>query len=125
MNERIELPTAREVCPTTTRRLLVEGALLVDVRELSEVATTAFDVADVVLMPLSEIEQRYEELPRERLLVLACSSGPRSLRATYFLMLQGYTQVANMEGGLAKWARRGFPIRGSVPAGIVATGSCC
>ncbi|MBE0550429.1 MAG: rhodanese-like domain-containing protein, partial [Rubrivivax sp.] len=59
MNERIELPTAREVCPTTTRRLLVEGALLVDVRELSEVATTAFDVADVVLMPLSEIEQRY------------------------------------------------------------------
>lgn len=125
MNARAELPTAREVCPTTTRRLLAEGALLVDVRELSEVATTAFDVAGVVLMPLSEIEQRYEELPRERLLVLACSSGPRSLRATYFLMLQGYTQVANMEGGLAKWARRGFPIRGSVPAGIVAAGGCC
>lgn len=126
MNARIELPTAREVCPTTTRRLLAEGALLVDVRELNEVAQTAFDVAGVVLMPLSELEQRYEELPRDRQLVLACSSGPRSLKATYFLMYHGYDQVANMEGGLAKWARRGFPIRGSVPTSLVSDAdSCC
>ena len=122
MNARIEMPTAREVCPTTTRRLLVEGALLVDVRELSEVAHTAFDIPGVMLMPLSELQQRYEELPRDRQLVLACSSGPRSLKATYFLMYHGYDQVANMEGGLAKWARRGFPIRGSVPAGLAAAG---
>ncbi len=65
MNARVDMPTAREVCPTTTRRLLVEGALLVDVRELSEVAHTAFDIPGVVLMPLSELQQRYEELPRD------------------------------------------------------------
>jgi hypothetical protein len=44
MNARVELPPAREVCPTTTRRLLAEGALLVDVRERAEVARMAFDV---------------------------------------------------------------------------------
>lgn len=126
MNARIELPTAREVCPTTTRRLLVEGAQLVDVRELNEVAQTAFDMPGVVLMPMSELEQRYEELPRDRQLVLACSSGPRSLKATCFLMVHGYEQVAHMEGGLEKWARRGFPIRGSVPVGLAcAAGGCC
>ena len=44
MNARVDLPQARGVCPTTTRRLLGEGALLVDVRERPEVAPLAFDV---------------------------------------------------------------------------------
>ena len=128
MNARFELPPAREVCPTTTRRLLAEGALLVDVRELSEVAQVAFDVPGVLLLPLSELEQRFDELPRDWPLVLVCMSGDRSLKATYFLMYQGYTQVANMEGGLMKWARKGFPIRGAAyvtDAAAPAASGCC
>lgn len=125
MNARVELPPAREVCPTTTRRLLGEGALLVDMRELNEVAQVAFDAPGVLLMPLSELEQRYAELPRDRELVLVCAVGDRSLKATYFLMYHGYTQVANMEGGLAKWARKGFPIRGVAPAAASAAVGCC
>jgi rhodanese-related sulfurtransferase len=82
MNTRVDLPQAREVCPTTTRRLLAEGALLVDVRELAEVAQVAFDVPGVVLMPLSELAQRFAELPRERDLVLVCQVGQCSLKAT-------------------------------------------
>lgn len=127
MNARVDLPSAREVCPTTTRRLIAEGALLVDVRELAEVARVAFDVPGVLLLPLSEFEQRFAELPRDRDLVLVCQVGERSLKATYFLMYQGYTRVANMEGGLLKWARKGFPIKGAQPdpaAGAV-TSSCC
>jgi rhodanese-related sulfurtransferase len=125
MNAPVELPPAREVCPTTTRRLLGEGALLVDVRELNEVARLAFDVPGVLLMPLSELEQRYAELPRDRQLVLVCAVGERSLKATYFLMVQGYTQVANMEGGIMKWARKGFPIRGTAHAAAPAATGCC
>ncbi|MDO9074733.1 MAG: rhodanese-like domain-containing protein [Rubrivivax sp.] len=125
MNARVELPRAREVCPTTTRRLIGEGALLVDVRELNEVAQLAFDVPDVLLMPMSELEQRHAELPRDRQLVLACAAGDRSLKATYFLMYQGYSQVANMEGGIMKWARKGFPIRGMAYAAAAAATACC
>lgn len=125
MNDRVELPPAREVCPTTTRRLLAEGALLVDVRERSEVAQLAFDVPGVVEMPLSELEQRFAELPRDRELVLACQTGPRSLKATYFLMYQGYAKVSNMEGGLFKWASNGFPIKGAQSAPAAPTGGCC
>ncbi|MEO8299522.1 MAG: rhodanese-like domain-containing protein [Burkholderiales bacterium] len=80
MNDRVELPQAREVCPTTPRRLLTEGALLVDVREHTEVAQLAFDVPGIVVMPLSEFEQRFAELPRDRDLVMVCQSGPRSLK---------------------------------------------
>jgi rhodanese-related sulfurtransferase len=128
MNARIDLPQAREVCPTTTRRLLGEGALLVDVRERAEVAGQAFDVPGVVVMPLSEFEQRFAELPRDRELVLACESGPRSLKATYFLLYQGYNRVANMDGGINKWASKGFPIQGTraaSPDALATAGSCC
>jgi rhodanese-related sulfurtransferase len=125
MNARIELPTAQEVCPTTTRRLLAEGALLVDVRERAEVERTAFDASGAVVMPLSEFERRFADLPRDRELVLACEVGARSLKATYFLLYQGYTRVANMEGGMQKWARKGFPITGSAPSGAAAASACC
>jgi len=125
MNARVDLPAAREVCPTTTRRLIGEGALLVDVRELDEVAQVAFDVPGTLLMPMSELEQRFAELPRDCQLVLVCTVGERSLKATYFLMYHGYTQVANMEGGIVKWSRKGFPIKGQVPVTASAAGGCC
>jgi rhodanese-related sulfurtransferase len=125
MNARVDLPAAREVCPTTTRRLLAEGALLVDVRERAEVARMAFAVPSLVQLPLSELEQRFDELPRDRPLVLACESGPRSLKATYFLMYQGFTDVANMDGGLATWARKGLPVTGSAAPAGAAAAACC
>lgn len=125
MNARVELLPAREVCPTTTRRLLAEGALLVDVRERSEIARLAFDVPETVVMPLSEFEQRFAELPRDRQLVMVCQTGARSLKATYFLMYQGYEQVANMEGGIFKWASKGFPITGAPGTSARADSSCC
>lgn len=114
-----------------TRRLIGEGALLVDVRERPEIERVPFDVPDLVVMPMSELERRFAELPRDRRLVLVCESGARSLKATYFLMYQGYTQVVNMEGGLLKWARKGLPVRGDVAqanacaCGDPADGSCC
>lgn len=125
MNERVDLSPAREVCPTAARLLIAEGALMVDVRELNEVAQVAFDVPGVLLMPMSELQQRLAELPRDRDLVLVCREGERSLKATYFLMYQGYERVANMDGGLSKWARKGFPIKGAQPAPAATTGCSC
>jgi hypothetical protein len=76
-------------------------------------------------MPLSEFEQRFAELPRDRQLVMACQTGARSLKATYFLMYQGFEQVANMEGGIFKWASKGFPITGVAGTAASAASSCC
>lgn len=87
----------------------------------------AFDAPGIVAMPMSELEQRFAEMPHDRELVLVCAVGERSLKATYFLMYQGYTKVANMEGGIAKWARKRFPVKGDVGAAAAnaAAGSCC
>lgn len=105
-------PRATDICPTTTRKRLAEGALLVDVREDDELVEASFDVPHVVHVPLSTFDTRYAELPRDRALVIACRSGGRSLRATQFLLNHGYEQVANMSGGLLKWQAKGFPMHG-------------
>lgn len=120
------LDEAKEVCPTTTQSLLKQGYTLVDVRERDESARLAFDVANLISMPLSELEQRYAELPTDRPLILACQNGSRSLRATYYLMNKGYTNVTNMKFGMARWVARGFPILGD-PGELPTTPSsgCC
>lgn len=131
--EQKSLPEARQYCPTQTRRkVLEEGAILVDVRERAEVDQLAFDMPAIIHLPMSEFEARFEELPRDRELILVCSVGQRSLKATYFLMYHGFDQVANMEYGLKKWVYRGFPVIGDPTsldgAGNDATGSansCC
>lgn len=129
MNETVkkDLAEAREVCPTTSQRLLKEGALLVDVREPAEVAQVGFGGCDVVNIPLSEFEARWQELPRDRDVILACAVGERSLKATYFLMYQGYDRVVNMRPGIGRWVERGFPITGSAEnvAASEAASFCC
>jgi len=129
MNEVLkkDLTEAREVCPTTSQRLLKEGALLVDVREPHEVAQVGYAGCDVVNIPLSQFEDRWAEVPRDRDVILACAVGERSLKATYFLMYQGYDRVSNMRPGIARWVARGFPITGSAEAvaSSEAASSCC
>ena len=130
------LEEAKEVCPTTTRSLLGEGALMIDVREPSEVAAFAFDVPDVINIPLSKLEQRWNEVPRDREVVLVCDTGARSLKATYFLQFHGHTNVSNMGGGIVKWSIKGFPVKGQraddsgsteccAPSPNTAASSCC
>ncbi|RFO96413.1 hydrolase [Rhodoferax lacus] len=119
------LQEAKEVCPTTTRRLIGEGALLVDVREPHEVQALALDVAEFLCIPLSELETRWSEIPKDREVVMVCQGGERSLKATYYMQYHGYTQVSNMSGGIEKWNRKGFPVKGQMPAGRAAASGCC
>lgn len=119
----------KEICPGTTRQWLDEGALLVDVREAHEVAQLAYDVPGMLHIPLSEFEERFSEIPKDRKVVMACRSGARSLRAAGFLANQGYSQVVNMQHGMIRWAEKGFPVKGT-DAGAAGTdccskGSCC
>jgi rhodanese-related sulfurtransferase len=118
-----------EICPTTTRVWNKRGAILVDVREKSEVAELAFDVPNLIQIPLSEFEDRYLELPLDQEMVIACMAGGKSLLATSFLINHGYdpTKVVNMKHGMVRWAQKGFPTIGDtskVLLNAVAT-SCC
>ena len=114
----------KEICPTTTMGRVKEGALLIDVRESEEVAALAFAVPQIINIPLSEFEERYNEVPKDKEVVIVCKSGGRSLRAAGFLVNHGYTNVLNMQYGLERWVEKGFPTIGdSTP--IAGSNSCC
>ena len=105
---------AKEICPTTTMDKVKEGALIVDVRNKSEVENVNFDVPNYMNIPLNELEDRISEIPKDKEIVMVCRSGERSLKTTYFLMNAGYENVYNMRDGIIKWASKGFPTKGNV-----------
>ena len=88
-------------------RLSQATAWLVDVREPAEVQPRT------LLMPLSELERRHMDLPRDAELILACASGGRSQMAAQFLRQRGHPQVVNLAGGLSAWLAHGLPVRRS------------
>lgn len=93
--------------------MVQEGALLVDVREPAEYAEIHAEGA--LLVPLSEFEARYSELPKDRDLVMICRSGARSARAGQYLLEHGYKDVVNLAGGTLAWAEAGLPVGGGNP----------
>lgn len=117
----------KEICPTTTQGWVKKGALLVDVREKDEVAELAYDVPNIINIPLSEFEERFNEIPKDKEVVMVCRSGGRSLRAAGFLVNHGYTNVVNMEHGIIRWATKGFPTKGDTSLVLRTTQSteCC
>jgi rhodanese-related sulfurtransferase len=73
---------------------------LVDVREQEE-----FDEVNLggQLVPLSEFEQRWQEVPKDAPVYIYCRSGRRSRTALEFLKKQGYTNGFNVTGGILAW----------------------
>lgn len=102
------LPPMKEVSPAEGRQLVEQGALLVDVREPEEYASVHAEGAQLV--PLSEFEARYSELPKDKTLVMICRSGARSQRAGELLLEQGYGEVVNLRGGTNAWVEDGLPV---------------
>ena len=120
----------KEICPTTTQEWVKNGALLLDVGEKDEVEQLAYEVANIINIPLSEFEERFKEVPKDKDVVVVCEGGGRSLRAAGFLVNHGYTNVVNMQHGIARWVAKGFPTKGdtTIVAGnysCCSTSSCC
>jgi len=81
---------------------------LLDVRSKEEVEGPDGRLAGSLAIPLPELEARLAEIRRDRPLVVLCHSGCRSALATQQLIRAGFTQVANLRGGLRRWEAEGL-----------------
>ncbi len=81
-----------------------QNVLVVDVREHDELAKAK--LADVLHIRMAEIPDRLGELtPRDQDIVVLCHMGGRSGRVAAYLRENGFTNVANLAGGIDAWSR--------------------
>jgi rhodanese-related sulfurtransferase len=90
--------------PAALKRLLdaPEAPLVLDVREDWE--REAARLPGTLDIPMMQIPQRLAEIPRDRAIVVMCHGGVRSLKVAHYLAQNGFSQVANLAGGIHAWA---------------------
>jgi molybdopterin/thiamine biosynthesis adenylyltransferase/rhodanese-related sulfurtransferase len=87
-----------------------EPFFLLDVREPNEYQIGK--IPGSTLIPLGEVPRRYQEIPKDKEIIVQCKMGARSAKAAAFLRQQGFTHVKNLTGGILDWSDKIDP---SVP----------
>ncbi len=83
------------------------GAFILDVRQPAEWNNA--HIAGATLIPLDQLPNRLNELPRDKAIVVVCHSGNRSAQGRDILLKAGFTQVTSMVGGMTQWQTQGYP----------------
>jgi rhodanese-related sulfurtransferase len=93
---------------------LVDGAVVVDLRESEELAATG-KIPGSLHVPRGMLEFRADptspyhlpELDPAKRVILHCASGGRSALAAATLQDMGYDNVAHLDGGMNAWTEAG------------------
>jgi rhodanese-related sulfurtransferase len=97
----------REVSRDEARKLIEDGAQVVDVRADHE--WDAGRIAGATHLPLDELAGRAGEIDKERPVLLYCRGGNRSTMAAAALADAGY-DAAKLSEGVVGWAEAGLPL---------------
>jgi rhodanese-related sulfurtransferase len=90
----------RTLTPEQFRNESRDGRVI-DVREAHEY--NRGHIKGAVNVPLSQLQQRLKDIPRDRAVYLYCQSGMRSKQAARLLVRQGYARLAHLRGGMMSW----------------------
>jgi len=73
--------------------LVASGAVILDVRTQQEYASG--HTKGAVNIPLHELKQKMNKLPKKKTIITCCASGVRSATAKNILLSNGFTAVHN------------------------------
>jgi rhodanese-related sulfurtransferase len=100
-----------EISPLDARAKIDSGdAVLIDVREAAEYQLARIDGAE--LIPMNTVPQRLQHLDSladEKLLIVHCHHGIRSLNVVDWLRRQGVANCQSMAGGIELWSAQVDP----------------
>nr|WP_254551038.1 rhodanese-like domain-containing protein [Brevibacillus sp. MS2.2] len=54
-------------------------------------------------IPFAEINEKYRSIPTDKKVVFVCHTGRMGVESGNLLLENGYMDVANLDGGMAKW----------------------
>jgi rhodanese-related sulfurtransferase len=98
---------AKEVSRDEARKLIAEGAQVIDVRADHE--WEAGRIAGATHVPLPELPQRLEEIDKDRPVVVYCRGGNRSTMAADALAEAGY-DAHKLSEGIVGWSGDELPL---------------
>ena len=90
------------------RRLLREGAIVLDVREPGELLSGQIEGA--VSIPVGKVEANVAQVPKDRPVLAYCGHGERSSTALSLLERAGIGPLINLEGGIGAWTAAGYKV---------------
>lgn len=100
--------------PVDVKKRLDHGddLLLLDVREKHELVSELGHMANIVHIPLGDLQDRVEEIAdcKDKVLISICRSGKRAVTAANFLQEVGFKNILVMEGGMIRWNEHGLPL---------------
>ena len=108
-----EVPT---ITPEKAKEEQDNGALIIDTREINELALTG-KVKDSIHIPRGLIEFQNKEtnpngiegFTKDKKIILYCAAGSRAALAGKALKDIGFTDVYNL-GGFSDWQSKGLPV---------------
>lgn len=80
--------------------------VVLDVREPWELQTASVQAQGFTLLaiPMNTVPERLAELDPDQPIACLCHHGARSQRVAMFLAHNGFTQLANITGGIDAWS---------------------
>jgi rhodanese-related sulfurtransferase len=109
----LQNPFGAEITVQKAYQQYQAGAYLLDVREQHE--WDDYHIPNTNLIPLSQLKDRVDELPRDQEIVVVCRSGNRSQEGRDILLEAGFKDVTSMAGGVLEWRQAGYPTEAGVP----------
>lgn len=83
-------------------KLKSESVFILDVREDYE-----YEISNIggQLIPLNQLVNRLNEIPKNQEVVVMCKMGVRSEKAIQLLQEQGFDNLVNLKGGISAWQK--------------------
>src|SRR4029077_20217116 len=85
---------------------------ILDVREPAEFTGPLGHIRGAMLIPLGQLGERLGELSKDEPVVAVCKSGGRSAQAVNVLRQAGFSDIANLPGGMMGWRDEGLSAEG-------------
>jgi glyoxylase-like metal-dependent hydrolase (beta-lactamase superfamily II)/rhodanese-related sulfurtransferase len=77
--------------------------MVLDVRETQELESPVDRLTDTTIIPLGQLRSQTGDIPTDKPIVCLCRSGRRSAMAVNILQTAGFSEVANIAGGMLRW----------------------
>ena len=106
-------PTYELISPEETKTAVETdpNVIVLDVRTPGEFEGESGHLANSLLIPVQELEQRVDELAqyKDKTIIAYCRTGNRSGKAAAILTKKGF-KAKNMDGGIVKWNELKLPV---------------